>query len=329
MKYFVTGATGFIGGEVTRQLVAAGHDVVALVRSPEKARPLADLGVTLHQGDITIKEHLRGPMSGVDGVFHIAGWYKIGDSNPREGYHTNVMGTSHVLETMRELGIPKGVYTSSIGVFSNTNGVMPDETYRYTGSVFTNTYERTKWLAHYAVAEPLIKEGLPLVIVLPGVVYGPGDTSMLHEQIELYFKRRLPLVPRKTAFSWVHIEDVARGHLLAMEKGTPGESYILAGEMCSFVDVVKLGKRLTGIPGPRLSASPGMLRRLAAVVGVFEKVLRIPRTYRSESLRTIAGVTYLGSSEKAHRELGFTTRPLIEGLRATADYEQQRLGLRR
>src|SRR5579884_4023999 len=115
-------------------------------------------------------------MAGADGVFHIAGWYKIGTRDKSEGERINVLGTRNVLEVMRELGIPKGVYTSTLAVFSDTRGRLVDETYQYTGKHLSE-YDRTKWVAHYEVAEPMIARGLPLVIVQPGLVYGPGDTS--------------------------------------------------------------------------------------------------------------------------------------------------------
>src|SRR5690349_23783726 len=127
MKYFVTGASGFIGGQVARQLVAAGHEVVALVRTPGKADDLAKLGVQLHPGDITNKASLRAPMTGVDGVFHIAAWYKIGVRDKRDAEHINVQGTRNVLEMMRDLGIAKGVYTSTVAIFSDTHGQVVDE----------------------------------------------------------------------------------------------------------------------------------------------------------------------------------------------------------
>src|SRR2546426_7204903 len=121
-KYFVTGATGFIGGRVTRQLVAAGHNVVAIARSPESARDLESIGVDVRRGDITDPGSLRGLMAGVDGVFHIAGWYKIGSRDPSKGERLNVAGTRNVLTAMKELRVPKGVYTSTLAVFSDTHG---------------------------------------------------------------------------------------------------------------------------------------------------------------------------------------------------------------
>src|SRR5688500_1196672 len=122
MKYFVTGATGFIGGAVARQLREAGHEVIALVRTPGKAASLRDLGVTLAAGDITEKETMRAPMTGVDGIFHLAAWYSYGRDPQKLGEKINLEGTRNVLEMMREVGAPKGVYTSTLAIYSNTNG---------------------------------------------------------------------------------------------------------------------------------------------------------------------------------------------------------------
>src|SRR6266700_2721964 len=149
MKYLVTGATGFIGGRVARQLLVAGHEGITVARTPSAAQDLVTLGVKVHAGDITNKESLRIPMTGVDGVFHIAAWYKIGARDMSQAEAINVGGTRNVLEMMKELGIPKGVYTSTLTVFSDTGGQMVDESYTYTGPPFLSEYDRTKWKAHY------------------------------------------------------------------------------------------------------------------------------------------------------------------------------------
>ena len=201
MRYFVTGATGFVGGQVARQLIAAGHNVVAPVRTPAKAQDLAALGVDVRQGDVTEKESMREAMRGSDGVFHIAGWYKLGVKDKSEGERINVQGTRNVLELMRELEIPKGVYTSTLAVFSDTHGRMVDETYRYDGPHLSE-YDRTKWVAHYEVADPMIEQGLPLVIVQPGLIYGPGDTSSVRTTLDLLSQAQTadgPTVARRSA----------------------------------------------------------------------------------------------------------------------------------
>lgn len=316
MKYFITGATGFIGGRVAQQLVTAGHEVIALVRSISKAQDLAKLGISLVEGDITDKESMRQPMTAVDGVFHIAAWYKIGERDKSIAERINVEGTRNVLELMRELGIPKGVYTSTVAVNSNTDGKVVDERYRFTGQHLSE-YDRTKWRAHYEVAVPMIEAGLPLVIVQPGVTYGPGDTSAIAEVLKQYLDGKLPMVPDKTAYCWAHVDDTARGHIQAMEQGKVGESYFLTGPVHSLFDALQIAESITGIKAPRLKAAPGMLLALSSLMSVVEKVIPISGQYSSETLRVSAGATYLGSSVKAERELGFRARSLAEGLTET------------
>ena len=309
----MTGATGFIGGRVTRQLVEAGHEVVAIARNPENARGLASIGVDVRRGDITSKDSLREPMAGADGVFHIAGWYKIGSKDPAEGERINVVGTRNVLTTMKELGIPKGVYTSTLAVFSDTHGKVVDETYQHEGPWLTE-YDRTKAVAQHAIAEPMMSSGLPLVIVQPGVNYGAGDTSEIRPTFVRYLGGKLRALPKRTAYCWAHVDDTASAHLLAMEKGRPGETYIVAGPPHTLIEAFAIAERITGIPAPRFHASPGLLRAIAAVS-------------RSERLRDVAGVTYLGSNAKARRELGFDPRPLEVGLRETLQHEMRLLGM--
>src|SRR2546422_1409861 len=313
-KYFVTGATGFIGCRVARQLVAAGHDVVAIARNPESARDLESIGVDVRRGDITDPDSLRGLMAGVDGVFHIAGWYKIGSKDPSEGERLNVAGTRNVLTAMKELRVPKGVYTSRLAVFSDTHGRLVDETYPHNGRWLTE-YDRTKWIAHYEIAEPMIRAGLPLVIVQPGINYGPGDTSEIRPTFVRYLQGKLRAIPKRTAYCWAHVEDTARAHVLAMERGRPGETYIIAGPPHTLIEAFDLAARITGIPAPRFHASPGFLRAIAALS-------------RSERLRDVAGVTYLGNNPKARPQPRLDPRPPEGGLRETVQHEMRLLGIR-
>ncbi len=322
MKYFVTGATGFIGGRLAEVLKERGHEVVAIVRNPARASHLA--GITLVQGDITDKESMREAMTGVDGVYHVAGWYKLGVLGDHPGQAINVDGTRNVLELMRELDIPKGVYTSTVGVFSDTHGEMKDESFKFTGA-FVNEYERTKWEAHYRVAQPMIDAGLPLVIVQPGAVYGPGDNSVLHDQVVQYLQRRLPAIPAGMKLCWAHVDDIVEGHILAMEKGTPGESYIIAGPPHTLVEFFEMAERITGIPAPRIVLPPAMVKAAAAVTGLIENVIPLPMMFRSEVLRSSAGVTYLGDNSKAKHELGYDPRPLEQGLRETLPHDLEQI----
>jgi nucleoside-diphosphate-sugar epimerase len=323
-KYFVTGATGFIGGELVKQLIGRGHTVVALVRSPQRAAMLKALGVEMHAGDITDRDSLKAPMAGVDGVFHVAAWYKVGVREPLAD-QINVDGTRNVLHTMRALEIPRGVYTSTVAVFSDTRGAVPDESYRYDGP-HLSTYDRTKWIAHYRVALPKIEEGLPLSIVMPGLVYGPGDTSGMRTALVDLLRRRLPLTPARTAFCWAHVEDTARGHILAMEKGRPGETYIITGPRHTFEYAFDLAARLAKVRAPMMHPGPHTMRALANLMQGVERFVKLPPALQPETLRVLAGTTYFGANGKAARELGFAARPLEEGMAQTLEHELRLLG---
>lgn len=316
MRYFVTGATGFIGGELVRQLRAGGHDVVALVRDVKKAAPLEALGVALAQGDVTARGTLRAPMTGADGVFHLAAWYGVGGDTSR-AEAINVQGTRNVLEAMQALGVPKGVYTSSLAVNSDTRGMQVDEAYRFDGR-HLSAYDATKARAHFEVAVPLMAQGLPLVIVMPGAVYGPDDTSQLGALLrDATAGKRLMLPGGGTGLCWAHVADVARGHLLAMERGEPGETYIIAGPCHTYREAFEAASRAAGT---RLRASwlpPALLRALAGPTGAVERLLPLPADFSAEAMRVTGGTTYYGDNGRARRALGYAPRPLEEGMRDT------------
>jgi dihydroflavonol-4-reductase len=186
MRAFVTGATGFIGGHVVRRLRARGDDVVALVRSPEKAAELRDQGVELVQGDLDDPEAIRRGLQGADACFHIAAVYKVGvPAAQRQALiDANVGGTERVLDAAVEAGVQRIVYVSTCNVFGNTHGQVVDEKYRRDeGEGFLSAYDESKYRAHLA-AEERIARGAPIVIVMPAGVYGPDDHSELGNMID-------------------------------------------------------------------------------------------------------------------------------------------------
>jgi len=322
MKYFITGATGFVGGALAQKLREAGHEVRASVRNIEKAKDLEAIGVKLFKGDVTDKESMREAMTGVDGVYHVAGWYKIGTKDKSDGERVNIKGTRNVLELMQELKIPKGVYTSTLAVNSNTKSKLVDESYRFKGKHLSE-YDRTKAAAH-DIAEEFIAKGLPLVIVMPGGIYGPGDTSSLRTTLIDFLNGRLPMIPSQFGICMAHVEDTVNGHILAMEKGKAGESYIIAGDTYRMTDIFKLASQITGKRTP-MTVPYQMMGIMSVLVTPFDAFL--PESYTSEGLRVFAGNTYWGDNSKAKRELGFATRPFREGLQETLHHEMKILGM--
>ncbi len=325
MRIFMTGASGFVGGALARRLRRQRHDVHAVVRHPQAAAALAAAGVVLHQADVTDKASMRPAMAGADAVFHVAGWYKTGVRDVAEATAVNVTGTRHVLELMQELGVPKGVYTSTLAVNSDTHGQAVDESYRFTGR-HISLYDATKAEAH-RIAETFIASGLPLVITQPGMIYGPGDSSMTRETLRQYLQRRLPALPKAAAYCWAHVDDIADGHCLALERGQPGRTYFLAGPAHTLVHAFQIAEQITGIPAPRLQVPTFVLKTAAALMRPVELVMRLPPAYSSETLRVLAGVTYLGRSDRAASELGWTARSLEDGLTETLRHEMADLGL--
>jgi nucleoside-diphosphate-sugar epimerase len=173
----------------------------------------------------------------------------------------------------------------------------------------------------------MIEEGLPLTIVMPGVVYGPGDTSSLHDVWVQYLKRRLVASPRGVAYSWAHVDDIANAHIRAMQRGKPGEEYIIAGPPHSLIAALALAQKITGVPAPRFHPSPGVMRALARITGAIGKIIPMPPSMSSEFFRISAGTTYIASNRKAREELGYNPRPLAEGLPEALNWEMRQLGM--
>jgi nucleoside-diphosphate-sugar epimerase len=316
VRVFLTGGTGFIGGEVARLLRERGDDVRALVRTPSKAEHLVALGCELLAGDLSDEDALREGMTGCDGVVHSAAVYEVGvpESRRQQLVEVNVRGTEHLLGAALAAGVSKAVYVSTVAVFGDTKGQVAHEGWeRPEGQPFTSVYEQTKVEAHQR-ARQIGAQGLPLVIVQPGVVYGPGDHSEVGGLFERLLKGRLPLVPfPEMGITPVHRDDVAAGILLALDKGVAGESYVLAGEPTTMGDLLAELARVAGKRPPR-GALPAVLVKAMAPVGpLVGPLLGFPPNLR-ELLSSSQGVTFWARGEKAQRELGWTPRPLAEGL---------------
>ena len=313
MRYAMTGATGFLGRELARQLRDDGHDVVALVRTPSAAGNLRQLDVELVHGDLDDTAALDRLLADTNGLFHVAGWYKHGLREHRTLRQVNVEGTRHVLDAARRCGVPKVVYTSTLAINSDTRGTVADESYRFTGRHHAE-YDRTKAVAH-DMAREYAAAGLPVVIVQPSVIYGPDDVSSLGQLIRQIVLGKRVVGPRGGGACFTHVGDAARGHILAMTQGAIGESYILAGPCMSFEEVFGLVTRLAGTR-PVTLVEPRLVRLTAKLTPFVERLLPVPQVLTAEA--ALSGVaTYYGDSSKARRELGWSARPLEEGMAET------------
>jgi nucleoside-diphosphate-sugar epimerase len=317
VKVFVTGGTGFIGGEVVRQLRGRGDEVACLVRTPEKGVKLAELGCEIVSGDLGDLAAIRSGIEGCDAVIHAAAAYEVGiPASEREPMReANVGGTERVLGAALQAKVPKVVYVSTVGAFGNTHGKVVDESYVHPGREFTSCYEQTKWEAH-KVAERLIGEGLPCTIVQPGGVYGPGDTSSIGQLLNQFFAGRMPLLPfPELGICLTHVEDIAAGILLALDKGKPGEAYVLSGPVATVREAIDTVAALSGRKAPKHALPTPLMKALTPIGPLVGKAMGQPPNLR-ELISSADGVTFWASHEKATRELGYQPRGLEEGLRA-------------
>lgn len=319
MKAFVTGGTGFIGGSLIRRLIGRGYQVVALTRSEAGASKLRAMGAEIALGDVTDRESMREGMRGSDVVFHVAGVYDYSPQAVARMDAVNVEGTRNVLSLAHETGVPRIVYTGTLAVFGDTKGEMPDESFYYDGPHLSE-YDRTKWKAHYEVVEPLIAQGAPITVVMPGGVYGPGDNSWLVEMMRLYYRGLLPVVPgAESVITYAYVDDIAEGHILAAEKGRVGESYILAGPAVPFGEMVEFWAQLLGKRPPSATIPASLVRAMAPAGGFIQPRLSLPQAFSGDFMKVV-GAHYVGRSDKARAELGWRPRPLQSGMLETFEW---------
>jgi dihydroflavonol-4-reductase len=312
----VTGATGFVGSAVVRALLRRGEPVRVMVRPSSSLRLLEGLPVELVTGDLDDPASGRAALDGCDALFHVAADYRLWVPRPDAMYRTNVDGTRHLLMAAAEAGVRRIVYTSSVATLGLCADRRPgDETTPASLAGMIGHYKRSKFLAEEAVRE-LAEAGLPVVIVNPSAPIGPGDARPTPTgRIVLEAARgRIPAYV-DTGLNLVHVDDVAEGHLLAFERGRVAERYVLGGDNLAFGQILTMIADLTGRPPPRLRLPAGALLPVALIA---EAIARIGGG--QEPLVTVDGVrmaskpTYF-SSAKAEHELGYRSRPAVEGLR--------------
>jgi nucleoside-diphosphate-sugar epimerase len=321
VKVFVTGGTGFIGGEVVRQLRARGDDVACLVRSPNKATKLTELGCELVSGDLGDAEVLRQGMDGCDALIHAAAMYEVGIPAKQHPamYDANVRGTERILQAALEAKVGKVVYVSTVGIFGNTHHEVVDESYEHPGKEFTSYYEETKLEAHRIAKRMIAEEKLPGVIVQPGGVYGPDDTSQLGDLLDQFLSGKLPLLPfPELGICLTHVEDIAGGILLALDKATVGETYVISGPATTMRDAVEVIAAVSGRKAPKYALPTVLMKAMTPIGPLVGKMMGQPPNLR-ELITSADGVTFWASHEKATRELGYAPRGMEEGFRQTLE----------
>jgi dihydroflavonol-4-reductase len=259
MNCFVTGASGFIGANLVHELVARGHCVKALLRSESELRGLRGAGFERVEGDLSNGDRLKAAMRGCDWCFHVAASYHLWLRNYRPMYAANVEGTRNVIEAAAAAGCGRIVYTSTVGCIgypkpADGELIPSDETTPVSEAQMSNHYKRSKWQAEQ-IAVRLARKGLPVIIVNPSAPVGPRDVkpTPTGKVIVDYLNREMPAYI-ETGLNYVHVRDVAIGHMLAAEKGHIGERYILgnAGGNWTMQEAFAVLEEITGVPAPRL-----------------------------------------------------------------------------
>jgi dihydroflavonol-4-reductase len=325
VKVFVTGGTGFIGGTVVRQLHERGDEVVCLVRSPEKATALTALGAQIVKGDLSDGEAMRNGMEGCDAVVHAAAMYKVGIPAKQHPamWEATVAGTESAMHAALDAKVPKVVHVSTCGTFGNTHRKVVDESYRHPGKEFTSYYEETKLEAQRIVERMVAELSLPAVIVQPGGVYGPDDPSQVADLLKEFFAGKLVLMPfPEFGICLSHVDDIAGGILLAVDKGRIGETYILSGPVSTMREAIETVAALTDRKAPKHAMPVPLLKALTPVGPLVGKLMGQPPNLR-ELISSADDVTFWASHEKASRELGYAPRGLAEGMRQTLEADER------
>ena len=316
----VTGATGFIGANVVRALLDDGQRVRALVRRSSDRRAIEGLALDVCEGDLLDAASLRRAVTGARHVYHIAADYRLWARDPRDLYRANVDGTRAVFEACADAGVERVVYTSTVGALGIPEDGSPGtETTPVTLADMVGPYKRSKFLAEQAALE-WASRGLPVVVVNPSAPVGPWDVKPTPTgQLIVDFLRGKMFATLDTGLNLVHVRDVARGHLLAAERGRVGEKYILGNQNLSLTEIFGMLARLTGYPAPRIRV-PWALAWCGALG--MEAVARLTGGVPQVPLTAVrmARKRMHFSAAKAVRELGLPQTPVEEALRDAVDW---------
>jgi dihydroflavonol-4-reductase len=320
----VTGGTGFVGTHVVRALVARGSSVRCLARPASRRVNLEGLDVEIVEGDLTDPASLARAMRGVSTLYHVAADYRLWTRDPSELHRANVGGTENVLRAASEAGVSKVVYTSSVAALGLTeDGSAGNEQTPAVRDRIIGHYKKSKYDAE-RVAAKWAAEGLPVVIVNPSTPIGERDIkpTPTGQMIVDFVSRRMPAYV-DTGLNLVDVRDVALGHLLAAEKGTVGERYILGHRDMTLKEILDALAGLTGVPAPSVRLPHWIPLSAAAVATGWARVTGRPPRFSLESVRMSTHRMFFDAS-KAVRELGLPQTPVEEPLARAVEWFREK-----
>jgi len=311
----VTGATGFVGAAVARALIAAGRRVRALCRPNSDRRNVSGLDLEIAEGSLEDDASLTNAVGGCGALYHVAADYRLWVRDPQAMYRSNVDGTRALMTAALAVGVERVVYTSSVAVLGlHADGTPSDENTASTLDDMVGPYKRSKFLAEAEVRRLVETRKLPAVIVNPSTPIGPRDIkpTPTGRMIVEAASGRMPAFV-DTGLNLVHVDDVARGHLLAEEQGRVGERYILGGENLSLAEILRRIAAITGGRPPKLRLPLPVVWPVAVAAEAWGRVTGKEPMVTFDSLRMARKKMYF-SAAKAERELGFRARPVNEAL---------------
>jgi len=314
-KVLVTGASGFVGSAVARKLLDRGFAVRALVRPTSPRFHLAGLDIEFAEGDLLEAETVRPAMTGVRHVFHVAADYRLWSHDPTEIMRNNVTSTRNVMAEVLRAGVERVVYTSSVATLAvRTDGTSVDETFPLDEAKAIGAYKRSKVAAERLVERMIADDKLPAVIVNPSTPIGPRDVkpTPTGRIIVDAARGRIPAFV-DTGLNLVHVDDVATGHLAALDRGRIGERYILGGQNVSLAEMLASIATLLGRRPPRIRMPRGAIVPLAVAAETIARFTGREPLVTRDALR-MSKYRMFFTTAKAERDLGLTARPFTEAL---------------
>jgi len=325
MKVFVTGSTGFVGSHVAKVLASQGADLRLLVRKSSNMANLAGMqapaSMTTIIGDLLNPESLRSGIRGCDYVFHVAADYRLWVRDPKQMYAVNVDGTRELLRIAREEGVRRVIYTSSVATMGfKTDGTIVDENTPVSLADMIGHYKRSKFLAEQEALKAAY-DGQEVMVLNPTTPIGPGDIkpTPTGRIVVDFLNKKFPAYV-DTGLNLVDVEEVAQTHVAAIEKGTPGERYILGGENLTLKQILDKMSAITGLPSPTMKVP----HAVAMIFAFFDETIT-GRILGKEPRATVEAVRMgkkkmFASPAKAVRDLGFRQIPVYPALRAAIDW---------
>lgn len=321
MTTLVTGAAGFLGSHIARQLVARGETVRVLMRGSSSNRAISDLSLEYVTGDLRDAGSLDRAMQGIARVFHVAADYRLWARKSQEIYDSNVGGTKNLLEAARRAGVTQLVYTSTVATIAVDRPNLPSEATDAKLAEMIGHYKRSKWMAEQEVLE-VAKAGLPVIIAMPTTPVGPWDwkPTPTGKIILDFLNGKMPGYV-ETGLNFIGVEDCAAGHLLVAEKGKNGERYLLGAENLTLKELLDMLADITGLPAPAFKIPHGVALGVAYIETMFSRLLGKEPGIPVEGVR-IARHRMFVDCGRSKKELGFEPGPVKEALeRAVRWYE--------